>query len=367
MKYLFINVLAGTGSTGRIVAETCRDLMAQGHECLIGYGRGKCSCPDIPSVRIDSDLDNQINAGFNRIFDNAGFGTKGPTRRFLQQVKEYDPDVIWLHNVHGYYLHVGLLFEYLRTCGKPILWTLHDCWSLTGHCAYFDYVGCDRYETGCHNCPEKKQYPASLLLDGSRRNYEKKKALFTGIPNLKLIVPSNWLKQRVERSFLRDYPVEVRYNTVNQEIFKPTPGNFREKHHLEEKTILLGVASVWDRRKGLDDFLALQKMLDDSYQIVLVGLNTEQIQALPSEILGLPRTKNAEELAEIYSAADYYINPGVEETFGMTVLEAQCCGTPAIVYEGTACAEVAEKFGGITVPRGPENLWKAVTKGCQEA
>lgn len=359
--------MAGSGSTGRIVAEACRDLMAQGHSCLIGYGRGQCSCPDIPCIRIGSDLDNRINAGLNRIFDNAGFGTKGPTRDFLRQVKVYNPDVIWLHNLHGYYLHLGLLFDYLRTCGKKILWTLHDCWSMTGHCAYFDYVGCDRYQTGCHNCPEKKQYPASLLFDGSRRNYEKKKDLFTGIPNVQLIVPSNWLKKRVEAGFMGCYPVEVRYNTVNRGIFKPTDSDFREVHHLENKIILLGVASVWDRRKGLDDFLALQKMLDDSYQIVLVGLTPEQIRNLPPEILGLTRTKNAEQLAEIYSSADYYINPGVEETFGMTVLEAQCCGTTAVVYAGTACAEVAEHFGGLVVPRGPENLFGAVKNSSQEA
>ena len=367
VKYLFINVLAGSGSTGRIVAETCRDLMAHGHECLIGYGRGQCSCPDIPCIRIGSDLDNKINAGLNRIFDNAGFGTESPTRKFLQQVKAYDPDVIWLHNLHGYYLHVGLLFDYLRTCGKQIFWTLHDCWAMTGHCAYFDYVGCDRYEYGCDHCPEKKQYPASFLMDGSRRNYQKKKDLFTGIPQMHLIVPSNWLMQRVKRSFLKDYPVEVRYNTVNQEIFKPSPSHFRSQYHLEDKKILLGVASVWDRRKGLDDFLSLQEMLDDRYQIVLVGLNPEQMKTLPREILALPRTKTPGELAEIYSAADYYINPGVEETFGMTVLEAQRCGTTAIVYENTACAEVAELFGGIVVPRGPENLFRAVSDRPQEA
>ena len=367
MKYLFINVTAGFGSTGRIVAETCRDLMAEGHQCLIGYGRKEVNCPDIPTLRIGGELDKKINAGMSRLLDNCGFGLRKPTEEFLKKVKEYDPDVIWLHNIHGYYIHVGLLAEYLKTCGKKILWTLHDCWTMTGHCAYFDYAGCDRYQTGCHDCPEKRQYPASLLLDRSRKNYALKKKLFTGIPDLTLIVPSHWLEKRVKSGFMGCYPVEVRYNTVDREIFKPTEGNFRENHHLEQKIILLGVASVWDRRKGLEDFLSLSGMLDDRFQIVLVGLNPEQIQSLPSGILGLPRTRSAEELAEIYTAADYYLNPGVEETFGMTVLEAQCCGTTPIVYEGTACAEVAEKFGGISVPRGPENLYRAIMSACQEA
>ena len=367
MKYLFINVTAGFGSTGRIVAETCRELMAHGHQCLIGYGRKEVRCPDIPTLRIGGDLDKKINAGMSRFLDNCGFGLQGPTREFIKKVREYDPDVIWLHNVHGYYIHVGVLFDYLKTCGKPVYWTLHDCWTMTGHCAYFDYVGCDRWKTGCHHCPEKKQYPASVLLDNSRNNYEKKKALFTDVPNMKLIVPSQWLKNRVKAGFMGEYPVEVRYNQVDREIFKPRESDFRRKYHLENAKILLGVASVWDRRKGLEDFLALAPMLDERYKIVLVGLTPQQIEELPGSILGLPRTRTTEELAEIYTAADFYLNPGVEETFGMTVLEALCCGTTPVVYEGTACAEVTGQFGGIAVPRGPENLLKAVTSENQEA
>ena len=175
MKYLFINSLAGCGSTGRIAAETCRTLMALGHQCLIAYGRRKANCDDVPTLRIGSDWDNKVNVLLNRLFDNQGFGTRAATRRFLRQVREYDPDVIWLHNVHGYYIHVGMLFEYLRSCGKPIIWTLQDCWTLTGHCAYFDHVGCEKWKTQCHHCPEKREYPASWLMDGSRRNYERKK------------------------------------------------------------------------------------------------------------------------------------------------------------------------------------------------
>ena len=366
MKYLFINSYAGYGSTGRIAADTCRKLTAQGHQCLLAYGREKVNCDDVQTVRIGSDLDNKINALQNRFLDNQGFGTRKPTMEFLKKVREYDPDVIWLHNLHGYYLHIGLLFEYLKTCGKQIIWTLHDCWSMTGHCAYFDYVRCEKWKTCCHDCPEKGQYPASVFLDRSRKNYEEKKRLFTGIPNMRLIVPSQWLANRVKAGFMGEYPVEVVYNQVDRSVFHPTPGNFREVHHLENKKILLGVASVWDRRKGLQDFIKLSSLLDHTYQIVLVGLTQEQIDSLPPAILGLPRTDNVQQLVQIYSAADLYLNPSVEETFGMTVLEAQYCGTPALVYEDTACQEVAEKFGGIVVPRGPENLFRAVIEKFQE-
>jgi glycosyltransferase involved in cell wall biosynthesis len=203
---------------------------------------------------------------------------------------------------------------------------------------------------------------SEMGLDGSRSNYAKKKALFTGIPNLRLTVPSFWLENRVKQSFLGEYPVEVVYNTINREIFKPTPGDFRKKHGLEGKTILLGVASVWDARKGLSDFVELAGMLDDTYKIVLIGLSQDQIAGLPANILGLPRTNSMEELVHAYSEADIFLNPSVEETFGMTAMEARCCGTEAIVYQDTACEEIVNQFGSIAVPKGANHLYAAVKK-----
>lgn len=366
MKYLFINSVAGFGSTGRIAAEKCRELMKEGHECVLAFGRDKANCDDIPTYQIGSPLDFKLHGLRTRLLDDHGFGSKTATRRFLQWAESYDPDVIWLHNVHGYYIHIGELFSWLKGCGKKIIWTLHDCWSFTGHCAYFDFVGCDKWKTGCRNCPQKGSYPASMGLDGSRSNYERKKDLFTGIPNLTLVVPSYWLESRVKQSFLKEYSVEVVYNTINTEIFKPTPSDFRKKNGLEGKKIVLGVASVWDARKGLKDFLALSELLDDRYKIVLIGLSKEQIDALPEEILGLPRTNSMQELAASYSAADVYVNPSTEETFGMTAMEARCCGTEAVVYENTACEEIVNQFGGIAVPRGAEHLLAAIRKLTEE-
>lgn len=362
MKYLFINSVAGFGSTGRIAAEKCRELMRDGHECVLAFGRDKANCEDIQTIQIGSALDYKIHGIRCRLLDDHGFGSRAATQRFLHWVRKYDPDVIWLHNIHGYYIHIGLLFDYLRTCGKKIIWTLHDCWAFTGHCAYFDFAGCQKWKTGCHNCPQKGSYPASIGLDNSCSNYEKKKQLFTGIPDLTLTVPSYWLEKRVKQSFLRDYPVQVIYNTINREIFKPTAGDFREKHGLEGKIILLGVASVWDERKGLKDFLALSELLDNRYRIVLIGLTQEQISNLPNGILGLPRTNSMEELAQAYTAADLFLNPSAEETFGMTAMEARACGTEAIVYQDTACEEIVNQFGGLAVPKGAQNLYAAIKK-----
>lgn len=332
MKYLFINVLAGSGSTGRIAAEQCRELQRQGHQCVLAYGRGKAMCPDVKTYPIGDPWSARLHGLRSRLLDDAGAGSWAATREFLKWVKEFDPDVIWLHNLHGYYINLELLFGYLRSCGKEIHWTLHDCWAFTGHCAYYDFAECDRWKTGCHDCPEKHAYPKSVLRDNSAGNYEWKKRLFTGIENLRVRVPSNWLKSQVAESFLREYPVEVVYNTVDREIFKPTSSDLRSKYALEEKKVLLGVANVWDMRKGLQDFLALEKLLGSDYQIVLVGLSEKQIKALPKGILGLPRTDSVQQLAQWYSAADVYVNPTYEDNYPTTNLEAQACGTPCITY-----------------------------------
>jgi len=363
MKYLFINSVAGVGSTGRIVAETCRKLQQQGHSCVIAYGREMANCDGIETVAIGASLDYKLHGALNRITDRHGFYSRKATKRFLDWVRVYDPDVIWLHNIHGYYLNLELLFGYLKESGKQVKWTLHDCWAFTGHCAYFDFARCDRWKTGCHDCPQKGEYPATFLMDGSRANYQDKKRLFTGLKDVQLYVPSRWLADRVKQSFLKEYPVEVVYNTVNTEVFKPTPGVFRKEQGLEDKKIALGVASIWDRRKGLEDFVTLAGMLDDDWRIVLVGLTPEQAGRMPSNIVCIPRTNSAAALAEIYTAADVFVNLSVEETFGMTTLEALKCGTAPIVYAGTACEEVTRQFGGKAVERGD---WEGLLKAMNE-
>ena len=362
MKYLFINSVAGFGSTGRIAAEKCRELMAKGHECVIAYGRQKANCDDIATIQIGTPLDYRIHGIRNRILDDHGFGSKAATRAFLKQVEAYDPDVIWLHNIHGYYINIELLFSYLKESGKKVIWTLHDCWSFTGHCTHFDFVGCDRWKTGCHHCSQKGEYPASLLLDNSRNNYEKKKALFTGIPDLTLITPSYWLANLVKQSFLGEYPVEVVYNPINREIFKPTPSDFRQKYGLENKKIVLGVASVWSPRKGLEDFLSLAFMLDEEYRIVLVGLSDQQIASMPENILALSRTNSAKELAQIYTAADFFVNPTYEDTYPTVNLEARACGTRVISYDTCGCKETLGEEDILISPRTAQSLYKAILR-----
>ena len=359
MKYLFINVTAGAGSTGQLVLKAARELQREGHQCLIAYGREARNCGGVDTVPIGTQRDYQLHALQHRLFGTGGFGSRAATKAFLDKVRAYDPDVIWLHNLHGYYIHVGLLFQYLRGCGKQILWTLHDCWAFTGNCPYFTYIGCDKWRTGCGGCPQKGLYP-KCALDATRENFRKKKDLFTGIPQLSLQVPSQWLGDLVSQSFLKDYPLTVVPNEADPALFCPTPSRLRETYRLEDKFLVLGAANVWEPRKGLADFVSLAALLPESCKIVLIGIPESLKKALPGNILALPRTKNQQELAQWYTAADVYVSPSVEETFGMTVLEAALCGTVPLVYRGTACEEVAWAQGGITVDRGPERLADAI-------
>ena len=354
MKILLINSVCGTGSTGRICTDLAQQFEKEGHTVKIAYGRHGY-VPDKfqkYAVRIGTDLDVKLHALQTRLFDGHGFGSKNATKKFLEWADQYNPDLVWLHNIHGYYINVEMLFAWLKTRpNMQVKWTLHDCWAFTGHCAHFTVVNCNKWKTHCEKCPQCYRYPASFR-DNSRDNFDRKKSAFTGVQNMTLITPSKWLADLVKQSFLKEYPVEVVYNTIDKTIFKPTPSDFRQKHGLENKKIILGVASTWDERKGLKDFMKLSHMLDDKYAIVLVGLTDKQMKSLPKNCLGIKRTNSPQELAEIYTAADVFFNPSLEETFGLTTVEALSCGTAAFVYKGTACEEISCEYGGQVICPG---------------
>lgn len=362
MKILHINSVCGVTGTGRIVADLYEAAVRKGHECRIAYGEHKYpNAPgDMQTIEIGTLRDCQMHAVMTRLWDMQGFGSRRATKRFLKQVDAYQPDVIHLHNLHGYYMNIDLLFRYLKQRKVKVVWTLHDCWPFTGHCVYFQSVGCMKWKEGCHDCPLVRQYPASMCTDRSKKNYVQKKALFTGVPDMTILVPSRWMEERVRQSFLQDYEIRVVYNGIDLSTYRPRQSNFRQRHGLEDKFIVLGVANVWEERKGLNTFLELAKLLGEEYRIVLAGLSGEQIAGLPEGILGLPRTDTAAELAELYTAADVFVNPGREETFGLTVAEAMACGTWPIVYGDTACAEVVEQGCGRIVDGDVQELRSAI-------
>ena len=358
-----INVVCGKGSTGRICSDIASALDEKGHEVKIAYGR-----ETVPeqfqkyAVRIGSDLDVKLHGVKARLIDGMGDGSKRVTERFVEWIKEYDPDVIHLHNIHGYYINIEVLFNYLKICGKKIIWTLHDCWAFTGHCAYCQMDQCDKWKTGCFNCSvHKTEYPVSHF-DRSKQNWIKKKELFTGIDNVIIVTPSKWLANKVSESYLGGYPVKVINNGIDTSVFYPIESDIKSRYGIADKKIILGVASVWDKRKGFDDFIKLSEQLTNDYRIVLVGLSKKQMDKLPKNILGVRRTNSTYELAEWYSCSAYFVNPTYEDNYPTTNLEAIACGTPVITYDTGGSPESACIYGCV-VAKSPKDIKRIILKG----
>lgn len=352
MKVLMINSVCGIGSTGRICTDIADELTENGHECKIAFGRK--AAPERYqkyAYRITSDGGVKINALKARLFDNEGFNAARATKKLISFIEEYNPDVIHLHNLHGYYLNVEVLFDYLKKADKKVVWTLHDCWAFTGHCAYFDYPECGKWRENCGNCGRLNDYPKAII-DRSERNLAKKKGIFGGVKNLTVVTPSKWLAELAKQSFLGEYLIEVINNGIDTAVFHPTESNFKEKNGLSGKKIILGVANIWDARKGLGDFISLSKKISDDYRIVLVGLDEKQLGMLPENILGITRTSSAKELAEIYTAADVLFNPTYEDNYPTVNLEAQACKTPVVTYDTGGSGETIFLDNGKVVEKG---------------
>lgn len=351
MKVLEINSACGTGSTGRIACQIADIVVQNGGDARVAYGRSyyENGC-NVPVYRIGTDIGVRLHAGLSRITDRQGFYSKKATKKFIEYIRQYNPDIIHLHNIHGYYLQLSVLFKFLAEYDKPVVWTLHDCWAFTGHCAHFDFIGCQKWKTGCHHCPQKKIYPKSLLLDQSKRNWEEKKKLFCSVEKMTIITPSYWLANLAKESFLKKYPVKVIPNGIDLKIFKQTPSTWKKDYGIT-KPIILACASVWDMRKGYFDVLKLAAMLPN-YQLVVLGVNKKQIKNLPQEIIGIQRTDSVQELVRIYNAADVFINTTFEDNFPTVNLEALACGIPVITYNTGGSPESITHKSGIVVERG---------------
>ncbi|MCD8198508.1 MAG: glycosyltransferase [Lachnospiraceae bacterium] len=352
IKVLEINTVCQGGSVGRITVDICRALEKNGDNCLIAYGR-RGAPEGVPAFRFGSNLSMGLHVLSTFLKGEHGFASGRQTQRLLDKIKDYDPDVIQLHNIHGFVLQTELLFNYLKDAGKPVIWTLHDCWPYTGHCAFYDYNACAGWKEGCRSCHEcRKTYPYALFRNNAAQNFERKRAAFTGLPKLTIVTPSAWLAGQVSESFLREYPVKVIPNGIDRSIFQPRESERRRQLGLEENFIVLGAANVWERRKGLAYFQRMAEMLPDDVRIVLIGLDKKQRRGLPAKIIGLGKTENAAELAEYYTMADVFVNATLEDNFPTTNLEALACGTPVITFDTGGSPESLDESCGRVVQKG---------------
>ena len=343
-KLLQINSTANWGSTGKIAEQIGECAIAHGWESYIAYGRYS-NHSNSTLIRIGSRISLAWHLIISRLFDKHGLGSRCATKKLIRRIEEIKPDIIHLNNIHGYYLKYKILFNYLKTTNIPIVWTLHDCWSFTGHCAHFVEANCYKWREQCDSCTLKSNYPKTYF-SSAKTNYELKRQLFNSA-NLTLVPVSEWLSDFVEQSFLKDKAKRVIHNGININTFKPL--NTITNDYIN----ILGVSSVWDKSKGLYDFYRLRELLDPKrYNIVLVGLTKQQIENLPDGIVGLERTNSVEELVQIYNGADIFVNPTYADTFPTTNLEALACGTPVITYRTGGSPESITPETGIVVEQG---------------
>lgn len=350
-------------STGRIMADIQKYAELQGYDTISFVGRGPAS-KGIKGKVFGNPISFWSHVILTTVFDAQGYGSYFATKKLIRWLREEKPDIIHMHNLHGYYLHIPTLCRYLKEEYKgKVFWTFHDCWPVTGHCAYFTAANCDKWKIACGKCPKKTEYPISFFFDGSRRNFRMKRKWFTDIPNLTILAPSEWIKDIVKESFLKGRRIEVVHNGIELKVFYPqNDESVWKKYNIpSDRKILLGVANIWDKRKGLDDFLLIARILPDEYHIVLVGLTKRQMKKLPGNITGIERTSDIIELVKIYSGASIFINPSLEESFSLVTVEAMACGTPAIVLDTSAVKElVDEKSGLVLKQHQPQDYIKAI-------
>ena len=332
MRVAFINTVCGKGSTGRICTVLAEHLLSKGHEVLLVHGRG--DCPDSLSAysyRMENELSLYSKVLEARLRDNDGFLASMATKKMLSAMDSFSPDIVHLHNLHGYYIDIRMLFEHLNRSGRKVIWTFHDCWPFTGHCVHM-ISGCSQWMNECRKCPCKSAYPKSVLLERAQRNFSAKRELYAHFPSLTVVTPCHWLKRLMRQSMLSDLPTHVIHNGIDTTVFHRTESEFRQKYGLEKRFILIGVAPYWTDTKGFRDFIQLSELLSPEQVIVLVGLTEAQRRGLPPNILGLGRTADRKELAGLYSTSDVLLNLSHYDTFPTVNLEAQACGIPVITY-----------------------------------
>lgn len=368
MKILQINQNYNQGSTGRIMREINDTIVSCGDESfmLCAYTLERVPNLYVMETELPRKWAGRKNELIQRLTGMSGYTAWRHSRKAIKWIEELNPDIIHLHNIHGDWINIGILFTALKRFNKPIVWTLHDCWTFTGRCSHFENIGCYRWQTGCFDCPDKKVYPRTYFFDFSKRMWINKKELFTSLNEIHIVTPSQWLANYVKESYMGIYNVSVINNGINLESFtrKHTWSKYLP---VKDKKIILGVASSWTPNKGIHDFVELNKQLDpNKYQIVLVGLNSRQLANLPKGIIGVAKTGSVDELAGLYSNATVFVNPTYQDNYPTVNLEAIACGTPVITYRtGGSVESVPEEVGRIVEKGDVKAMKVAIEDVCR--
>lgn len=356
-KLLIISVTCNQGSTGKIAEQVGIMMKEEGWDVYYAHGNRRVNPSQLKTISFSSIKTEYMHALKALLFNVDGLGSTRVTQKLIEQIRQIQPDVIHIHNIHGYYLNYKLLFEYLNSTDIPVVSTLHDCWNFTGHCTHFVYVNCEKWKSGCYDCP-LIGFSNMALIDRTKYNYELKKRLFSKNKNIYIVPVSNWLGGIVKQSFLKDKNIKVIHNGIDLNIFKPYPKDTSNKFKI------LGISNIWNKNKGLNDIYKLRELLPlNDFEMVLVGLSKKQIKQLPNGIIGIERTSNQQELARIYSDANVLINPTYADTFPTVNLESMACGTPVITYRTGGSPESLTESTGIVVEQGDiKGLYEAIIR-----
>ena len=336
-KVLYINSVCGFGSTGRIVADLTK---TDDYESLVCFGRKK-DFANVNSFQFANFFDNAFGAIRTILFDNNLNICTNATRRLIKKIKEYNPDIIHLHNIHGYYVNVEMLINFLKEYGKPVVWTFHDCWPFTGYCSDAYYVNCEKYQKECVNCDHWFAYPFSLFKQNVTKDFNRKKELFRGFDNLTIVTPSKWLGGICNLSFLRNMNTVTVNNGIDLNDFKPSKAK-------NNKFTVLAVASFWTKDKGSEDLNKLVKLLDKDIEVVVVGNGSDKIDVVKA----ISHTNNKAELVDLYSSAHVLVNPTLDDNFPSVNIESIACGTPVITYRTGGSPEIIDGKTGVVVDKG---------------
>jgi putative colanic acid biosynthesis glycosyltransferase len=355
MKILQISSELNVGSVGKIAEQIGEEIIKQGWKSYIAYGRDGLPSSS-QTFKIGDKFDKIKHGIYTRITDRHAFASVEATKSLVKKIELIDPDIIHLQHLHGYYINIEILFNCLSKKNIPVVWTFHDCWSFTGHCAHYEFIGCEKWLTQCKKCPQKSEYPKSSLIDNSFRNFIDKKRIFNSVKNITIIPVSNWLGEETRKSFLKDHSIKVIHNGIDLSKFKisdkETIINTKRSLKIGDEFVILGVANPWSVKKGLNYFVELSERLSCDYKIVMVGLSQTQLRNLPKNIIGLERTKNVQQLAELYAAANAFLNPTLEDTFPTTNLESLACGTPVITFQSGGSPEAINEQTGFVLAKG---------------
>lgn len=360
MRVVQINVTYGNAdSTGRNVKELHDFFLKKGLDSYVYVTAvNDCSETDKRIRFFSSQRDKQIHAFLSRLTGMQGYFSYFSTHKLISELDELKPDVVMLHVLHSNCMNFPSLFAFLASKHIATVVVLHDCWYYTGHCCHYTSVGCDKWKKECGKCPQIHQWNKSWFFDFSKKALADKKAWFGSLQSVGVVGVSDWITEEAKKSILKDAAVIQRiYNWIDLETFRPRDTRDLRKQLgiTENEKVLLGVASAWENRKGLQEMLLAAKSMPDS-KVVMIGKMPKNVE-IPENMICAGLVRDPVKLSEYYSMADVFLNPSVQETFGKTTAEAMSCGTPVIVYHTTACTELVGPGCGKVVQEPDRNMY----------